>query len=70
MGQRSSEVTSSSEDVFEQAMGDFEDDLESLKPMSSERQRLVEKRRRAEKRLEERRLRDELGYDDLVLDDF
>ena len=31
---------------------------------------LAEKRRRAERRLEEKRLRDELGYYDLELDDF
>ena len=36
----------------------------------SEKQRLAAKRRRAEQRLEERRLRDELGDYDLHLDDF
>ena len=42
--------------------------LQDLVPMSSEKQRLVQKRRLAEQRLEEKRLRDELGDYDLHLD--
>jgi len=59
------------DDLFEPAIGDInEDELEELVPVSTEKQRLAAKRRRAEQRLEERRLRDELGYYDLRLDDF
>ena len=65
--------SSSAEDIddfFEPMSGDFlDDDLQELMPMSTEKQRLAAKRRRAEQRLEERRLRDELGYYDLRLDD-
>jgi hypothetical protein len=59
------------DDIFEPVIGDIgEDELEELAPVSTEKQRLAAKRRRAEQRLEERRLRDELGYYDLRLDDF
>ena len=59
------------DDFFEPVLGDIgEDDLQDLLPASTEKQRLAAKRRRAEQRLEERRLRDELGYYDLELDDF
>ncbi|MCP5121024.1 MAG: hypothetical protein H6984_01065 [Pseudomonadales bacterium] len=59
------------DDFFEPVIGDLsDDDLQDLVPVSSEKQRLAAKRRRAEQRLEERRLRDELGYYDLQLDDF
>jgi len=59
------------DDLFEPTIGDIsEDELEELVPVSTEKQRLAAKRRRAEQRLEERRLRDELGYYDLRLDDF
>ena len=47
-----------------------DEDVADLSPVSSDNQRLAEKRRRAEQRLEEKRLRDELGYYDLELDDF
>ena len=47
-----------------------EEEFQDLAPMSSEKQRLAEKRRRAEQRLEEKRLRDELGDYDLELDDY
>jgi hypothetical protein len=42
--------------------------LQEALPISSEKRRLVEKRRLAEQRLEERRLQDELGEYDLHLD--
>jgi hypothetical protein len=59
------------DDFFEPVLGDMsEDDLQELLPVSTEKQRLAAKRRRAEQRLEERRLRDELGYYDLRLDDY
>ena len=58
------------EDLFEPAVGDISEEmLQDLVPLSSEKQRLVEKRRLAELRLEERRLRDELGDYSLELDD-
>ena len=73
MGERNQEHTSSDtvEDLFEPALSDMMDeDFEELRPISSEKQRLAEMRRRAEQRLEEKRLRDQLGYYDLELDDF
>jgi hypothetical protein len=73
MGARNQEQTPSEplEDIFEPALGELSDEeFADLAPLSSQKQRLAEKRRRAEQRLEERRLRDELGYYDLELDDF
>ncbi len=59
------------EDLFEPILGDMPDEaLSELAPVSSEKQRLVQKRRQAERRLEEKRLRDELGDYDLELDDY
>ena len=73
MGERNQEPSQPEplEDIFEPALGEMSDeDFAELTPVSSEKQRLAEKRRRAEQRLEEKRLRDELGYYDLELDDF
>ena len=73
MGERSQEHVSADplDDVFEPGITDLVDeDLVELLPPSSLRQSLTEKRRRAEQRLEERQLRDELGDYDLELDDF
>lgn len=57
------------EDLFEPVIGEFsEEAYEGLSTLSSEKQRLAEKRRRAEQRLEESRLREELGDYDLELD--
>ena len=73
MGERNQEpaTTELLDDLFEPALGELMDEeLEALMPVSSEKQVLAEKRRRAERRLEEKRLRDELGYYDLDLDDF
>ena len=73
MGERNQEPGSQEplEDIFEPIMAEMSDeDLLELAPASTEKQRLAEKRRRAEQRLEEKRLRDELGYYDLELDDF
>jgi hypothetical protein len=59
------------DDIFEPVLGDLTDqDFQELAPISTEKQCLAEKRRRAEQRLEEKRLRDELGDYDLELDDF
>ena len=73
MAERNQDSTPSEalDDFFEPVIGDIgDDDMQELVPVSSEKQRLAAKRRRAEQRLEERRLRDELGYYDLRLDDF
>jgi hypothetical protein len=73
MGERSQEPVSADplDDVFEPAITDLiDEDLVEFLPPSSLRRSLTEKRRRAEQRLEERRLRDELGDYDLELDDF
>ena len=60
----------SSEDLFEPAAGYVPDEiLEERTPLSATKQRLVEKRRLAEQRLEEHRLRDELGDYSLELND-
>lgn len=71
MGDRNQETDTSDnlDDFFEPVMADTpDDDTQDLLPMSTEKQRLAAKRRRAEQRLEECRLRDELGYYDLSLD--
>jgi hypothetical protein len=71
MGERNHESSTpeAMEDLFEPALGDIPDEiLQELTPMSTERQLLVKKRRLAEQRLEEKRLRDELGDYDLHLD--
>jgi hypothetical protein len=73
MGQRTQDSASSEplDDIFEPLLGDLsEEDFEELAPVSTAKQRLAAKRRRAEQRLEERRLRDELGDYNLELDDF
>jgi hypothetical protein len=71
MAERNHETSSAEplDDLFEPAIGEISEDvLEDLAPMSTEKQRLVQKRRLAEQRLEEKRLRDELGDYDLHLD--
>jgi hypothetical protein len=58
------------DDIFDPALDEIsEDELEELAPIASSKKRLAEKRRRAELRLEEKRLRDELGDYDLEFDD-
>jgi len=71
MGERNPEPSTAEtlDDLFEPAIGDISEDmLKDLVPLSSEKQRLVQKRRLAEQRLEEKRLRDELGDYNLQLD--
>jgi hypothetical protein len=71
MGERNAEPSTAEtlDDLFEPAMGDISEDmLKDLVPLSSEKQRLVQRRRLAEQRLEEKRLRDELGDYNLQLD--
>ena len=59
------------EELFEPVIGEFsEEAYEGLSTVSSEKHELAEKRRRAERRLEELRLREELGDYDLEFDDF
>ena len=66
---QASSKTELAEDLFEPALGEVPDELlQEALPISSEKRRLVEKRRLAEQRLEERRLQDELGEYDLHLD--
>lgn len=71
MGERNQEPVTAEplEDVFEPALGELiDEEFEELLPVSSEKQCLAAKRRRAEQRLEERRLRDEIGDYDLEYD--
>ena len=73
MGERNQEpaIPEPLDEIFEPALGDLMDEgLEEFVSLSGEKQVLAEKRRRAEHRLEKKRLRDELGYYDLDLDDF
>jgi len=72
MGERNQETTADPlDDLFEPALGDLSEELmQDMEPLSTEKQRLVAKRRLAEQRLEEKRLREELGDYDLELDDF
>ena len=73
MGERNQEPQSSEslDDLFEPSFGDLTEELiQEMGPVSTEKQRLVQKRRLAEQRLEEKRLRDELGDYDLELDSF
>ena len=73
MGERNQEHSAVEplDDLFEPALGDLSDDLmDSMEPLSTEKQRLVQKHRLAEQRLEEKRLRDELGCYDLELGDY
>ena len=73
MGERNQDSASTEplDDLFEPMIGELsEEEMRELAPVSTEKQRLAEKRRRAEQRLEEKRLRDELGDYDLELDDY
>jgi hypothetical protein len=59
------------DELFEPGLSELVDeDLVELLPTSTTMRSLTEKRRRAEERLEAKRLRDELGDYDLQLDDF
>ena len=73
MGERNQEpmASESLDDIFEPALGELiDEEFDDLIPVSSEKLCLADKRRRAEQRLEEKRLRDEIGYYDIDLDDF
>ena len=56
------------DDFDEEGLG-MDDDIDMPLNNLSEKQQLAEKRRRAELRMEERRLREEIGYYDLSFDD-
>ncbi|MFK7830372.1 MAG: PA3496 family putative envelope integrity protein [Congregibacter sp.] len=70
MGNRDQEPTPDTfDDLLEPGVGDFSEEIyEGLSTVSSEKQKLAEKRRRAEHLLEERRLREELGDYDFEFD--
>lgn len=71
MGDHETEsVPDSIDDGCEPAIGEFSAEAYGgLGTLSSEKRRLAEKRRRAEQRLEEFRLREELGDYDLKFND-
>jgi hypothetical protein len=56
------------DDFDDESLG-MDDDIDVPLNNLSEKQQLAEKRRRAELRMEERRLREEIGYYDLSFDD-
>jgi len=71
MGERDleSSTSESMDDGYEPGADDISDDmLRGIAPLSSDKQQLVQRRRLAEQRLEEKRLRDELGDYDLQMD--
>ncbi|WP_439106213.1 PA3496 family putative envelope integrity protein [Congregibacter sp.] len=72
MGDRNQEaVTDGMDEMFEPVIGEFsEETYEGLSTESSDKHQLAEKRRRAEQRIEELRLREELGDYDLEYDDY
>ena len=72
MPQRTSEpdLSDSIDEFFEPMLGDaLDDDLGDETPLATGKNRLAQLRRRAEQRLEEKRLREELDYLDLDWDD-
>ena len=71
MGQRTSEssLSDSIDEFFEPAMDAMEDEPEDEAPRAGGKSRLAQLRRRAEQRLEEKRMREELDYLDLDWED-
>lgn len=71
MGQRTTEpgLTDSIDEFFEPMLGDAIDEPLDEEPKVSGKSRLAELRRRAEERLEQKRLREELDYMDLDWED-
>ena len=68
MGQGTQETISNEplDDLLEPMLDDLIDDvIEDVTPLASNKKLLADKRRKAEQRLEEKRLRDELGFYDL-----
>lgn len=72
MGQRTSEpsMSDSIDEFFEPVLGDsLEEELGDEAPAVNGKNRLAQLRRRAEQRLEEKRMREELDYLDMDWDD-
>lgn len=72
MSQRSTEsnLSDNIEEFFEPMLGDgFEESPNADAPVARRKNRLAELRRRAEQRLEEKRMQEELDYMDLDWDD-
>ena len=72
MAQRTSEpsLSDSIDEFFEPVLGEgLEDDLDDEAIATNGKNRLAQLRRRAEQRLEEKRMREELDYLDLDWDD-
>ncbi len=72
MGQRNNEpsLSDSIDEFFEPMLGDaIEEQLDAEEPLVLGKSRLAELRRRAELRLEEKRMREELDYMDLDWED-
>ncbi len=71
MGQRTSEpnLTDSIDEFFEPMLGDAIDEPIDEEPKVLGKNRLAELRRRAEERLEAKRMREELDYLDLDWED-
>ena len=68
MGQRTSEpsLSDSIDEFFEPMLSDaIDDSIEDAEPRANGKNRLAELRRRAERKLEEKRMRQELDYMDL-----
>ena len=58
------------DEFFEPAIGDnFEETYEAVTSSNAKQQRIANMRRRAEQRMEQKRLREELDYFDLDWDD-
>ena len=71
MGQRTSEtsLSDSIDEFFEPALDAMEETPEDEAPLGNGKNRLAQLRRRAEQRLEEKRMREELDYLDLDWED-
>ncbi len=71
MGQRTSEtsLSDSIDEFFEPVLDSVEDAPDDEAPQANGKSRLAQLRRRAEQRLEEKRMREELDYLDLDWED-
>ncbi len=71
MGQRTSEtsLSDSIDEFFEPVLDSMEDAPDDEAPQANGKNRLAQLRRRAEQRLEEKRMREELDYLDLDWED-
>ncbi len=71
MGQRTSEtsLSDSIDEFFEPVLDSMDDAPDDETPQTNGKSRLAQLRRRAEQRLEEKRMREELDYLDLDWED-